>query len=69
MSVGASISHRRLAKKLTQRQLAAALGIDPITVSRWERDETVPSNLNRYKLAELFGIHPDLLRENAKEAA
>ena len=58
----ARIKEIRLNLRLTQRGLAERLGIDPITVSRWERGETVPSDLNRVILARLGGVHPNHLR-------
>ncbi|NER84071.1 MAG: helix-turn-helix transcriptional regulator [Leptolyngbya sp. SIO1D8] len=33
---------RRKRKKLTQRQVADAVGVDPRTVQRWESGETLP---------------------------
>ncbi len=40
--VGGNIRAARDAKKLTQLQLATALDMDPIAVSRWERGITLP---------------------------
>jgi transcriptional regulator with XRE-family HTH domain len=54
-----------LEKPMTQRQLAEKVGVDPITVSRWERDEVPPSEVNRVMLARLFGKHPDEFRSAA----
>jgi transcriptional regulator with XRE-family HTH domain len=68
MDTKTQIKDLRLARLLTQRQLAEALGVDPITVSRWERGEVPPSDLNRVRLAQFFGGHPnDYL--NGTEAA
>jgi transcriptional regulator with XRE-family HTH domain len=38
---------------LTQKQLAEALGVEPITVSRWERGVTSPSLPRLRRIAEL----------------
>ena len=38
---------------LTQKELAARLKVDSITVSRWERNEQKPSNLAQKQLARL----------------
>jgi len=38
---------------LTQKQLAQALGVEPITVSRWERGVTTPSLPRLRRIAEL----------------
>jgi transcriptional regulator with XRE-family HTH domain len=43
----------RRAAGLTQKQLAEALGVEPITVSRWERDVTSPSLPRLRRIAEL----------------
>lgn len=58
-SPGARIKELRLGRLLTQRQLADKLGVEAITVSRWERDETPPSDLNRVRLGQFFGVHPN----------
>ena len=51
----------RLERQITQRQLAEAVGVDPITVSRWERGATTPSDLCRVKVARVLGVHPNSL--------
>ena len=38
---------------LTQKQLAEALGVEPITVSRWERGVTSPSLPRLRRIAEI----------------
>lgn len=59
-TVGEVIKGRRLNpdKPLKQRELAAKIGVDPITVSRWERDATTPSDLHRVLLARALGGQP-----------
>jgi transcriptional regulator with XRE-family HTH domain len=54
-SLGAKIRRARRAAGLTQVQLAQALGVaDPVTVSRWERGESVPHRMVTRQLAERF---------------
>ncbi len=47
------IKKLRATLKMTQKQLAEKLGVDVITVSRWEREETRPSNLAKRQLIRL----------------
>jgi transcriptional regulator with XRE-family HTH domain len=51
--VGGRIRAARRAAGLTQKQLAEELGVEPITVSRWERDVTSPSLPRLRRIAEL----------------
>lgn len=43
MVVGERIRDARVASTLTQRELGDLVGVDSITVSRWERGEHEPS--------------------------
>lgn len=62
MDTAARIKRIRVEKLgLTQRALADELGVDTITVSRWERGLAMPSDLNRVMLARLAGVHPNYL--------
>lgn len=66
MNTAARIKSFRLQHDLTQKQLAQKIDVDPITVSRWERGETHPSDLYRVRIARALGVHPnDLLSEEA----
>jgi transcriptional regulator with XRE-family HTH domain len=66
MNTATLIKEHRLERQLTQKQLAAEVFADAITISRWERGATTPSDLYRVRLARVFGIHPnDLLSEDA----
>jgi transcriptional regulator with XRE-family HTH domain len=51
--VGGRVRAARRAAGLTQKQLAESLGVEPITVSRWERDVTSPSLPRLRRIAEL----------------
>lgn len=60
MNTAARIKHLRVEKLgLRQKQLAHRLGVDPMTVSRWERGATVPDDLHRVLLARLADVHPN----------
>lgn len=60
MNTAARIKQIRVEKlHLTQRELADKIQVDPITVSRWERGEVTPTDLNRVLLARLGGVHPN----------
>lgn len=50
---GKDIKKLRLRLRLTQRDLADLLGVDPITVSRWERQEQRPRLYHIRKLERL----------------
>lgn len=69
-SVGQKIRDRRLNpdKPLKQRELASKLGVDPITISRWERGATGPSDIHRVLLAKALGGHPDDYLKNEAAA-
>ena len=49
----------RLAKKLTQEQVAEKLCVNSQTVSRWECGTTLPDALTLPEIAELYGVTVD----------
>jgi len=51
--VGGRLRIARRSVGLTQKQLAEALGVEPITVSRWERGVTTPSLPRLRRIAEV----------------
>lgn len=51
--VGSRLRTARRSAGLTQKQLAEALGVESITVSRWERGVTTPSLPRLRRIAEL----------------
>jgi transcriptional regulator with XRE-family HTH domain len=66
--VGLRIRLRRKRAKLTQKQLAAALGIGERQVIRYEQDDSLPSEQIASKLAELLGGTPDDYQQPARPA-
>jgi transcriptional regulator with XRE-family HTH domain len=51
--VGARLRAARRAAGMTQKQLAEAIGVESITVSRWERGVTVPALSRLRRVAEI----------------
>ncbi len=60
-TIGKFISILRKAKGMTQKDLADLLNVSDKTVSRWERDESVPDLSLLPILAEIFGVTMDEL--------
>ncbi len=61
MSLGENIRERRKARGLTQEALGEALGMAAQTVSKWERDESMPDAALLPGLAEILGCSLDRL--------
>ena len=51
----------RESKDLSLRQLASALGVSAIAVSRWETGQRTPSIEQLLKIANFFGVSSDYL--------
>ncbi len=66
MDFSKNLRRLRLAKKLTQEQVAAALGVSAQSVSRWECGNTLPDVTALPDIARLFGVTiDDLYRETS----
>ena len=63
MSIGSNIKAFREERKLTQEQVAEALGISFQAVSSWERDEYNPDTDKLIRLAEVLGVSVSALVE------
>lgn len=50
------IKSRRMGLGMTQQDLAEKLGVSHITVSRWERGDTLPSPKNVKAMIDIFNI-------------
>ena len=61
MSLGTTISRLRAEKKLSQGDLADALGVSRQSISKWETDASVPELDKLIKLSQLFGVTLDKL--------
>jgi transcriptional regulator with XRE-family HTH domain len=53
---------------MTQEQLALALDVDPVTISRFERGVTLPSLPTLHKMAGIFGVPLARLLDDAPRA-
>lgn len=57
--VGAALAKHRKAQNMTQEQLAAKLGLEGETISRFERGATLPPLHRLIDLAEIFDVSLD----------
>lgn len=56
----------RLLKGLSQEALGKAVGVTRQTISSWEKGETTPTADHLFKLADVFGVSTDELKEVEK---
>ncbi len=71
IGIGEKIKKLRLAKKMTQSQLATELGVSTSTVGMYERGQRKPDNEMLIKLGRVFAVSVDSLlgvRELSNEA-
>jgi transcriptional regulator with XRE-family HTH domain len=61
MSVGERINELRKQQKLSQVQIAKALGISRQAVSKWENDQSLPDTLMMIQLADLLKTDSEYL--------
>ena len=67
-NMGAFLTALRREKGWTQKELAELLHVSDKTVSRWERDESVPDLFLVPDIAQLYGITSDeLIRGERKK--
>lgn len=59
--IGKALAKHRIARNLTQEQVAAQLGVEQETISRFERGATLPPLLRLIDLAEIFDVPLDSL--------
>lgn len=55
-TVGENIRRLRDAADMTQLELANAIGMDPIGISRWERGKVMPRPETLERVAEVLGV-------------
>lgn len=61
VAIGGKIYSLRMAKRMSQEQLAAVLGISPAAISKWERNLSNPSIEMLWALADFFECSIDEL--------
>ncbi|MBQ4322620.1 MAG: helix-turn-helix transcriptional regulator [Clostridia bacterium] len=61
LTIGTNIKRLRIAKGLTQEQLAELLTISTAAVSKWESKNSYPDITMLFPLAEIFGVTVDEL--------
>ena len=64
-TIGSRIAALRRKKNMTQEELAAALGVTPQAVSKWENDLSCPDITLLPQLAKLLGVSVDELLGSA----
>ncbi len=67
MTLGNRLYEMRRAKKMSQEQVAEALGVTRQTVSKWETDQTTPDFDKIIPLCELYNITTDELLKGKTE--
>ena len=63
MGLGGSLFKARKKSGLSQEAVAEKLGVSRQTISKWELDETLPDICQSKKLAVLYGLSLDELKE------
>lgn len=65
-NTGQTIRSRRLELQLTQKAVALAVGVDPVTVGYWERNVYKPKGEHLMRLARKLELRPeDIMDERA----
>lgn len=65
-TIGDRIKAARLAKQLTQPQLAVLLELSNGAISQWETNDTSPKGSNLLKLCAHLGVSPTYIMEGAE---
>lgn len=56
-----TLRHARSAARLTQEELASAVGVTQPTVSQWELGNTIPTGPARRLLSQVLGLPLDVI--------
>ena len=66
IELGYNIAYYRKHAKLTQEQLAEALGVSRQAVSKWEAEQSVPDIDKIISICDYFGVTTDYILRNAE---
>lgn len=61
MTIGTKIKELREAHGIKQKELAAVLGVDPSTITKYEKNERLPEIKYLIKIADFFDVSVDFL--------
>jgi len=56
--MAAKLRGKRAESGMTQKQVSDAIGVNIVTIGRYENAETIPAGDVFFKLAELYGCTP-----------
>lgn len=59
--IGDALARARLERHMTQDEVSERLGVNPETISRFERGHTAPPLFRLFELATLYGVPPESL--------
>ncbi|WP_275895753.1 helix-turn-helix domain-containing protein [Trinickia diaoshuihuensis] len=59
--IGDALARARLERRMTQEEVSEQLGVNPETISRFERGHTAPPLFRLFELATLYGVPPESL--------
>ncbi len=65
MTIGEKITHLRMAKNISQEQLAEEISVSRQSVSKWEMDQALPQIDKVLQLCELFDVSADELLQDS----
>lgn len=63
MRTGLRLERLRRKHGLSQENLAASLGVDPVTISRWETGQSYPQTRQRNRIRSHFGLSQEEFEE------
>ena len=66
-SLGERIAKLRTENRISQKELADLLYVNQGTISRWEKGTRFPEEDLIYKMAERFGVDPNVLLSASTE--